>query len=321
MERVEEWRPDHEDQRIRSRTGENAGRGETLATETDCPGHRVFLWADDQVKLRREAGRTQPEGVLLRFGTVRRYAGHCGVQEPRRELRGLIRVGGEAVGTEDAPDTPFPGDLRRGPVARREEEAPGGRRFQPEHPLVPEVPGAEVEVVAREGRGDEHAAAEAEVAVPGGRGLVPEARDERFGIRPAVPRKHPDGESGRGETELTEVRRAHSFDLPLETERSDVLQQDVHLARGRGRLRAIALGDDESGAVPGQADDRFAGALDLDGEDLGFVQVENRPPVVCSGFFALEQGDPAGDRNSRQQREERRPPHVTGATTRRSRPR
>ena len=252
-------------------------------------------------------GEARPKGPLplVRF---RRHAGHLRIQEPRRELRGLVRVRGEAVGTNDVPDAFFPGDFHRGASPGGDPEAPRRRHVQPQHPFVPEIPGALVEVVPREGGCHQHPRAVLEVAVSGCRGFVPESRRQWFGVRL---RKHPDRESGWSEPESGEVPFAHPLDLPFETQGGDVLQQEVHLARVRGRLRTIAFRDDEPFAVPGHADGGFAGALDRDGLDLGLVEAEGRVSFVASALFALEQRDPAGDHRSRQKCEEGRPSHVT----------
>lgn len=225
-ERVEERLPGHEHQRVRFQPGEDAGWGAALAAEMDGPGDGLLPWSGDEVQFRREPGRSQTEGILLPFVRRWRYAGHLRIQQSGRELGGLIGVRGEAIGTEDVPDALVPGDLHRGVSPGGDLEAPRRRHLQPEHPLVPEVPGASVEVVRSEGGRHQHPFAELEVAVPGRRGLVPETAGQRFAIR----REQPDDESGWCEAEFGETRSVHAFDLPLETQRDDVLQEEVHFA-------------------------------------------------------------------------------------------
>ena len=91
------------------------------------------------------------------------------------------------------------------------------------------------------------------------------------------------------------------------------MQQEVNLARVRGRFGAFALGDDEAFVNPGQADGGFARTFYLDGEDFSLVQTKYRLAIVRGVLFPLEERDPAGDRHGRQQRDEGRPAHPARA--------
>ena len=214
------------------------------------------------------------------------------------------------------PEALFPRHFDCLSFAGRKAEAPRRRGFQPEHPFVPEVPGASVEVVPGKGGSHENAVAETEIAVSGCRSLIAETGGERLGVRRISLPEHPDRESGWSKAELGEIFFPDPFEFPLEAQRSDVLQQEINLAGVRGRFGAFALGDDESAVIPGHADGRFARTFYLDGEDFSLVQTEYRLALIGGGYFPLKERDPAGNRHGRQQGEERCPSHVTGATTR-----
>ena len=270
----------------------------------------LFLGAEHQLQLRAQAWRVQPEDVLPVAAGVHRQAGHLGVQQPRRELRRLVRVGGEAVRAHDPPDAFLAGQFHDGPAAGGEPQTPGRRIVEAEHPLVAQVPGVPVEVVPREGGNHENPVAEAEVAVSRRRGFLPEPGAERFAFRRLRSRSHPDREVRRGQSEVGEVRLGNVLDLAFKAQRGDVLQQQIRSALRRGRTGAAAFGNRETLAVPVKAHSGPSRTFDLHLQDVGLVEPEDRIALVAFTRFPLEQRDPARDGQRGAQREERRSPHA-----------
>ena len=320
---------------------ENAGSGGRHPAGFPARGfgcRRRFLAPGVLVRSDLETGgqprRRQTEGiggVGAGFGGGRvpaRAPDHARLAHLRRELGGVVGVGGEPVGADDPPVAvpPLDGGLA---AAGADPNRPDSRGIEAEDPFVGEVPGALVEVLLRPVGDDDHRVAPPEVAVSGGRRLGAETRFDGVRVRAAgVSPLHAHREIRFREPEGVEVEGGGPGQPPLEPEGLDVLQQEVHFGGVRVFRRAPAFADREGRGGPSflVAAGRAAAAFEMDrgslrpqeGHRSDFLRrhSEDRLAVRAGpGFAALEQEQPAAEQQRGEQGGCGRPVHGVGLRT------